>query len=59
VEEQNHFEARRIDFHNRLRDGYHEFISHFSKQTEVIDASQPIDKVWSDFQAVIKKYFEA
>jgi dTMP kinase len=54
-EELNHFEARKIDFHNRLRDGFKEFITHVPHV--VIDASQPIDKVWADFQAVLQKSF--
>jgi dTMP kinase len=56
AEESNHFEAREIDFHNRLRDGYREFIKHVPH--EVIDASQPIDKVWEAFKSVLEKSFK-
>ncbi len=52
-EELNHFEARKIDFHNRLREGFKEFITHVPHQ--VIDASQPIEKVWDDFKEVLEK----
>jgi dTMP kinase len=55
-EELNHFEAREIDFHNRLRVGYREFITHVPHA--VIDASQPIEKVWLDFKSVLDKAFE-
>jgi len=54
-EELNHFEAREINFHNALRAGFKEFIKHVPH--EVIDASQPIEKVWKDFQAVLEKSF--
>ena len=53
--ELNHFEARKIDFHNRLREGFKEFITHVPHA--VIDASQPIDKVWADFKAELQKSF--
>jgi len=51
--ELNHFEARQIDFHNQLREGYKEFMAHVPH--EVIDASQPIEKVWGDFKKVLEK----
>ncbi|MFA6227334.1 MAG: dTMP kinase [Candidatus Paceibacterota bacterium] len=54
-EELNHFEARKIDFHNALRAGYKEFIEHVPHA--VIDASQPIEKVWEDFKSVLDKSF--
>ncbi len=54
-EELNHFEARKIDFHNALRAGYKEFISHVPHA--VIDASQPIEKVWEDFKNVLDQAF--
>lgn len=55
-EELNHFEAREITFHNRLREGFKEFITHVPHA--VIDASQPIEKVWADFKTVLEKFFK-
>ena len=55
VEETNHFEDRKIDFHNRLREGYKEFLTHVPHAT--IDASQSIDKVWEDFKKLLDKTF--
>ena len=55
-EELNHFEAREIKFHDDLRAGFNEFIKHVPHA--VIDASQPIEKVWMDFKAVLEKSFE-
>jgi len=54
-EELNHFEARKIEFHNALRAGFKEFMVHVPHKT--IDASQPIDKVWEDFKTVLDKAF--
>jgi dTMP kinase len=56
ADEQNHFEARKIDFHQALRGGYKEFITHVPHA--VIDASQPIDKVWLDFYSIIEQKFK-
>ena len=50
-EELNHFENRKIDFHNALRSGFKEFITYVP--SIVIDASQPIEKVWEDFKKVL------
>ena len=55
-EELNHFEAREIKFHDDLRAGFKEFIKHVPHA--VIDASQPIEKVWMYFKAVLEKSFE-
>jgi dTMP kinase len=55
-EELNHFEAREIDFHRRLREGYREFITQVPHA--VIDASQTIDKVWEDFKMILEKSFQ-
>lgn len=53
-EELNHFEARKIDFHNAIREGFKEFITRVPNAV-TIDASQPVEKVWADFQAVINE----
>ena len=55
ADERNHFEDREIEFHKKLREGYKEFITHVPHA--VIDASQPIDKVWDDFRLVLEKSF--
>lgn len=54
-EEINHFEARNIDFHNALRGGFKEFITHVPNA--VIDADQSVEKVWDDFKTVLEKSF--
>lgn len=53
AEENNHFEERDLTFHNALREGFKEFLGHVPH--EIIDASQSVDKVWNDFQAVLEK----
>lgn len=55
-EELNHFEAREIKFHDDLRAGFKEFIRHVPHA--VIDASQSIDKVWTDFKKVLDESFK-
>ncbi len=47
----NHFEDRKIEFHNSVRAGFKEFL--LQVPNKVIDASQPIDKVWEDFKSII------
>jgi dTMP kinase len=56
AEERNHFEDRDIAFHNKLREGYKEFITHVPHA--VIDASQSIDKVWHDFKSVLENHLK-
>jgi len=53
-EELNHFEARKIDFHNAIRAGYKEFIT-LVPNAVIIDASQSKEKVWKDFKKVLDK----
>lgn len=54
ADENNHFEARAIEFHTRMREGYMEFFKHVPHR--VIDANQSPDKVWQDLQKVIADY---
>jgi dTMP kinase len=51
-EELNHFEARKIDFHNAIRAGFKEFIT-LVPNAVTIDASQSKEKVWEDFKKVL------
>ena len=51
-EELNHFEARKIDFHNAIRMGYKEFIT-LVPNAVTIDASQSKEKVWQDFKNIL------
>lgn len=53
-EELNHFEARKIDFHNAIRAGYKEFIT-LVPNAVIIDASQSKEKVWEDFKKVLDR----
>ena len=52
VEEQNHFEAKKIDFHNLQREGCKEFMKKVPH--EVIDASKSIEEVWEEFKRIIE-----
>lgn len=53
AEEQNHFEDRKIDFHNAVRGGFKEFLPKVPHK--IIDASKKIDEVWNDFRAVLEE----
>ena len=47
----NHFDGRKIDFHNRIRKGYKNF---FKKvKHKVIDANRPFEEVKEDFFKII------
>jgi dTMP kinase len=54
-DELNHFEARKIDFHNAIRAGFREFITRVPNAV-TIDASQSKEKVWADFKEVLDSY---
>lgn len=54
-EELNHFEARKIEFHEKQREGCKEFMTHVP--SVVIDASQSKEKVWEDFRGVLETAF--
>lgn len=49
----NHFDAQKIQFHERIREGYQLFMPKVSSTT--IDAEQSFDKVCADVLAVINK----
>lgn len=53
AEQMNHFDAKDIAFHERIRTGYHEFMPKVSSTT--IDAQQPLEKVCADVLAVINQ----
>jgi dTMP kinase len=53
-DELNHFEARKIDFHNAIRVGYKEFVT-LVPNAVVIDASQSKEKVWEEFKKILEK----
>jgi len=52
-EETNHFEARKLEFHQRQRQGFHEFLKHVPH--EVIDASKTIPEVWEEFRVILER----
>ncbi len=50
----NHFDKRKIDFHLQVTKGLREFILH-KVDGEVVDASQPLEKVIADTIEVVNK----
>lgn len=55
-EETNHFEDRKLDFHEKQRLGCREFMEKVPHR--VIDANQSIEAVWNDFRTVLEKETE-
>jgi dTMP kinase len=53
AEEQNHFEQKKIDFHNRMRAGFLEFLQ--SVPHTIIDANKPIKEVEKDILSCLSK----
>lgn len=51
AEEQNHFDAKDITFHNALRKGFKEFLP--KVRHRIIDATQPPEKVHADFMEIL------
>ena len=52
-EELNHFEARKIDFHNKQRAGMKEFMKKVPHK--VIDAAGTIEEVWTEFKNILEE----
>lgn len=53
-DEINHFDERKIDFHNRMRTGFMEFLQHVPHV--IIDANPPTEEVALALQEEIKKH---
>ncbi|MBX4192382.1 dTMP kinase [Candidatus Parcubacteria bacterium] len=51
-EKPTRFEQEKIDFHNRVRQGYLESVKEFPK-VEIIDASRSIEDVYKDVKAAV------
>lgn len=51
---EDRFEKIPIDFHQRLRNGYLELARQSPNRCNVIDATQPLDKVFKDIIAVVQ-----
>lgn len=48
----DHFDDREMEFHKKVRAGYLKFFKHVPHK--IIDANQPIDKVFQDFEKVVE-----
>lgn len=49
----NHFDARGIDFHKRIREGYMAFAKRYPDKVLVIDGNLSPDEVWTHFKSAI------
>ncbi len=48
------FETEEIDFHARIREGYLEIARSEPKRWVIVDATQPIEKVWADIREAVE-----
>jgi dTMP kinase len=53
--EWNRLDAMALDFHKRVRDGYHKLVAAEPKRWVVINAAQSVEKVQADILAVLEK----
>ncbi len=53
--EWNRLDAMALDFHKRVRDGYHALVAADPNRWEVINAAQSVEKVQADILAVLDK----
>lgn len=51
-DERNHIDERSMDFHNKGRAGFKEFMKKVPHK--IINAEQPVEKVWDDFRKVLE-----
>ncbi|MBA3872662.1 MAG: dTMP kinase [Anaerolineae bacterium] len=57
--EWNRLDAMAIDFHKRVREGYHALVAADPKRWEVVNAAQSVEKVQTDILAVLEKRLES
>ncbi len=53
----NYFDEKEVAYHARVYEGYKEFFK--SVPHEIVDASQPLEKVKADFLSVLKEAFDS
>ncbi|SFB22537.1 MULTISPECIES: dTMP kinase [unclassified Bacillus (in: firmicutes)] len=53
--EVNRLDLEKLDFHERVREGYHILLNRFSDRMVLIDASGPIEQVYRDAEEAILK----
>jgi dTMP kinase len=56
--EVNRLDLEKIEFHEKVREGYHILLKRFPDRMKTIDASQPIDCVLEDSYDVVMKFLQ-
>jgi dTMP kinase len=56
---ESRFEQEKLDFHQRVKDGYLELARIDDHRYEIIDATKPVDEVTQDIMAVLEKRLDA
>jgi dTMP kinase len=54
----NRLDLEKIEFHEKVREGYHILLERFSDRMKTIDASQPIDHVLKDSYGMVMKFLQ-
>ncbi len=56
--EVNRLDLEKIEFHEKVREGYHILLKRFPDRMKTIDASQPIDRVLEDSYDIVVKFVQ-
>lgn len=56
--EVNRLDLEKIEFHEKVREGYHILLKKFPDRMRTIDASQPIDHVLKDSYDIVVKFLQ-
>ncbi|MFD2681367.1 dTMP kinase [Bacillus seohaeanensis] len=56
--EVNRLDLEKIEFHEKVREGYHILLKKFPDRMKTIDASQPIDHVLKDSYDIVVKFLQ-
>lgn len=54
--EVNRLDLEKIDFHNKVREGYNILLKRYGNRIKKIDASKPIDEVFVEVKNIIEQY---
>jgi dTMP kinase len=57
--EVDRIESEKLDFHLKVREAYLSLAKKEPHRISVIDANQPVDKVWEDVREILKKSIES
>lgn len=56
--EVNRLDLEKIDFHNKVREGYNILLENYQDRIKKIDASKSIEDVFSEVKKILKNYIK-